>query len=78
MEWWARMLPVRHFITAAEVELYWASQEDNVGSAPRRMAEAVTAGTDTSGWGTGQLCLLDGQRSELQFGVHSGRAAAPD
>ena len=54
---------MRHFIAPAEVEPYWAVQEDNAGDAPRRMIDAVIAGTDASGWGMGQLCWLDGQRS---------------
>ena len=38
-----------------------------MGSAPRRTADAVIAGTDASGWGTGQLCWLDGQQSECSL-----------
>ena len=53
LEWWSRMLPTRHFVEASEVETWGGGQRTGVGSAPRRTADAVIAGTDASGWGTG-------------------------
>ena len=67
LNWWARMLPMKHFVEASEVETWGGGQRTGVGSALRWAADTVIAGTDASGWGMGQLCWLDGQRSECSL-----------
>ena len=60
---------------------WWRTHLQRAYSVPwstDEMAVAAITGTDASGWGTGQLAWVDGQRLESQRGVHTCGEAPTD
>ena len=57
LEWWSDHLERRNCVPMVEPPALAAA----------RLEGGVVAGTDASGWGTGQLVWLDGAREEVQL-----------